>query len=348
MLFRRTGCRVGVPLAWQGVGLADGETRQAFQVQYVGENPDDHTMDVEELGPALIAFGKMIRAANDELNQDKARVRVLVASDFEHRCFHINFEVVQILKDITDFLQSNHVELAELLKRLGIIVTGTAGIVGSVFGYLKWKRGRKIDKVAEIKDSPGTLVLKIEDDNNTIQISKDVFQLAQNREVLDAVEEALAPLQNGRGKTIKFGTDEVRMVEYRQRDVEDIIASCEDGGPILVAEEEPQKTRTVTGTLWSYGPVFDTKAQNWRFLYRNKPIYADVRGTSIARDAIARGGSFLNDRYRVRMEVTPPTTRDGTAHYKIIEVLEFTQAEQQIAMELKKPRGKRRGGSAQR
>jgi hypothetical protein len=328
--------------------VADDETRQAFQVQYVGENPEDHTMDVEELGPALIGFGKMIRAANEEFNQDKARVRVLVASDFEHRCFQINFEVVQILKDITDFLQSHHVELTELLKRLGIIVTGTAGIVGSVFGYLKWKRGRKVDSVIEVKDSPGTIVLKVEGDNNVIQISKDVFQLAQNREVLDAVEEALAPLRTGRDKAIKFGTDEVRMVEYRQHDVEDIIASCEDGGPIVIDRERPEKTRTVTGTLYSYGPVFDTKAPNWRFLYRNKPIYADVRGTSIARDAIARGGSFLNDRYRVRMEVAPPTAPDGTPHYKIIEVLEFSQAEQQITMELKKPRGRPRGGSRRR
>ena len=72
-----------------------GDTnRQKFQVAYVGEDPNDHTMDVEELAPALLAFGKLIRAANAELNKSRARVRVLVASDFEHKCFNINFEVV--------------------------------------------------------------------------------------------------------------------------------------------------------------------------------------------------------------------------------------------------------------
>jgi hypothetical protein len=44
-------------------------------------------------------------------------------------------------------------------------------------------------------------------------------------------------------------------------------------------------------------------------------------------DAVRRGGSFMNDRYRVRMDVTPPATDDGAPHYKITELLDFTPAE---------------------
>ena len=58
----------------------------------------------------------------------------------------------------------------------------------------------------------------------------------------------------------------------------------------------------VKAVLYSHGPVFDVKAPNWRFLYRNKSIYADIRETNIAKDAVKRGGSFMNDRYKVRME----------------------------------------------
>ena len=87
--------------------------------------------------------------------------------------------------------------------------------------------------------------------------------------------------------------------------------------------------------------MFDEKAPNWRFLYRKKPIYADISETSIAQDAIRRGGSFINDRYRVRMEVTPSETNDGAAaHYKILKVLDFTLADQQSALPLRKPRKK--------
>ncbi len=70
--------------------LGDRLSSQAFQVAYDGED-GGHSMDVEQLGPALQAFGKLIREANAQLNGKKATVRVFVVSDFEHRCFNINF-----------------------------------------------------------------------------------------------------------------------------------------------------------------------------------------------------------------------------------------------------------------
>lgn len=97
-----------------------------------------------------------------------------------------------------------------------------------------------------------------------------------------------------------------------------------------------QKPQSVIATLYAHGPVFDPKAPNWRFLYKRKPIYADIRDTTIARDAVRRGGSFMNDRYKVRMEVTPPDTPDGSPHYRVLEVLDFTPADKQIPLPLKK------------
>jgi hypothetical protein len=47
----------------------------------------------------------------------------------------------------------------------------------------------------------------------------------------------------------------------------------------------------------------------------------------------------MNDRYKVMMDIT--TTDDGTPHYKIVEVLEFAPAEQQIGMALR-PGGKKK------
>jgi hypothetical protein len=38
------------------------------------------------------------------------------------------------------------------------------------------------------------------------------------------------------------------------------------------------------------------------------------------------------------MEVTPPDIEGGDTHYKILEVLDFTQAPQQTALALRKPR----------
>jgi hypothetical protein len=56
---------------------------------------------------------------------------------------------------------------------------------------------------------------------------------------------------------------------------------------------------------------------------------------------VKRGGAFRNDRYRVKMEITPDSKPESAPHYKIIEVLDFTPADQQIAMPLRKPRRRR-------
>jgi hypothetical protein len=87
--------------------------------------------------------------------------------------------------------------------------------------------------------------------------------------------------------------------------------------------------------LHSHGLVFEPKAPNWRFLYRKTPIYADIRETNIAKEAVKRAASFMNDRYKMKMEVTSPNTHHAKTHYKIIEVLDFTPAEYQISMKLR-------------
>jgi hypothetical protein len=71
---------------------------------YYGDDPQDHKMNVESVGPALVAFGRLVRAANAELNGDRASVDVLVDSGFEHRCFSIDLEVIQrVFDQVKDF-----------------------------------------------------------------------------------------------------------------------------------------------------------------------------------------------------------------------------------------------------
>jgi len=269
---------------------------------------------------------------------------VLVTSDFEHKCFNVNFEVVQsILQHLKTLLQDDNVQTAtKLLQTIGII--GSAGTaVATLFGFLKWKQGRKLESVKRISDvtSTGSVVLQIqiEGDGNSIQIPENVLRLAENEKVLRAIKETLQPIESHEAERIEFREADQPFYVYDGEAARAIVRSC-DAGPdsIQVVPELIAAPKTIAATLYSYGPVFDAKARNWRFKYQRKPIYADVFETNIAKDAVRRGGSFMNDRYRVRMEVTPPATEDGTPHYKIIEVLDFTPAERQTSLPL---RGKR-------
>jgi hypothetical protein len=325
-------------------------SRHAFQVAYYGADPNDHTMDVEALAPALMAFGKLIREANAQINGDRAKVKVLVTSDFEHKCFNINFEVVQsIMQMVKSLLQDDNIETAtKLLQTIGIIAGPSSVIGGSLLWFLKIRKGRKVAKVEKLKDSApsGDIVLNLAfGDGSNVQITNNVLKLSENKKILQNISDTLGPVETGSADRIEFRQADKPLASYDRDDAKAIIKSCDAGPSDLIAlDDTALKPEMVTATLYSYGPVFDNKAKTWRFKHNKKPIYADISETNIAKDAMRRGGSFVNDRYRVRMEVTPPDSEESSPHHKIIEVLDFRPAEQQPNLPLRKPKRKKPRG----
>ncbi|MET4799076.1 hypothetical protein [Bradyrhizobium sp. LB11.1] len=318
-------------------------TRQAFQVAYHADDPDDHTIGVEALVPALRGFDRLVRESNAILNGDRSRMRVVVASDFEHKCFHINFDVIQHAIEVTKtFLQDDHVKTAkDILQVIGVIrsVAGSS----SLLDYLKWKKNNQVEAIEPSEaprpaDGPQTHVTIqiVGGEHNTINVHPDVLKLAENTRVLNAVKDTLAPIEMHEASRVEFRDDAKLVSSIDEADVRDIVLAAD--APKKIEEPEEPPPETIVATLFVYSPVFDEKAERWRFVYGDKHIYADITGTSIAVDAWTRGGSFRDDRYRVRMEVTPPVTPNGEVHYKIIEVLEFTSASQQPGLPLPVPK----------
>jgi len=324
----------------------DGEmSRHSFQVAYYGTDTNDHTMDAEVLGPALLAFGRLIREANSQVNGERARVKVLVTSDFEHKCFNINFEVVQnIIQTIKTFLDGDAVKNAEeILGKLGIIGGGTTM---TVFGLLKFKNGRKLIDIQQTKDTDSTgdiiVNVKIEGDGNTVHVPASILKLSENKKILRNLNETLGPIEMGNANRIEFRDGGKTAAIYDREDTQAIVRSIDTGpDPIVLPNKNDPKPEIVTTTLYVYSPVFDEKAKTWRFNHDSKHIYVDISDTNIAPEAMRRGGSFTNDRYRVRMEITPPDSDGGEPHYKILEVLDFTPAPQQENLTFPRPRKRR-------
>jgi hypothetical protein len=77
-----------------------------------------------------------------------------------------------------------------------------------------------------------------------------------------------------------------------------------------------------------YAPVYDTKADRWRFVFNGGHPYIDISSTDIAQRAIERGGALINDTYKVELEIQQTKTADGglSAKYKIKRVLDFYPA----------------------
>jgi hypothetical protein len=167
-------------------------SKHEFSIAYDGEalaDAGDHSIDVQTLAPALLAIGRLIREANTEFNGKRSTAKVLVLSDFEHKCFNINFEVVLgLYEQIKNLLSVEHVKTAkEVLEWLGLLgfpvsVTG----VLSYLGYLKWKDGRKVAEVTPLRDADraGFVEVRVEGDGNAVHVHNHVYKLSENARAL--------------------------------------------------------------------------------------------------------------------------------------------------------------------
>ncbi len=324
-------------------------SRRTFEIAYAGPS-DEHSMDVQELAPALLGIGQLIREANTSLNGKKATVKVMVVSDFEHKCFNINFDLVQsIYSQLTSLLATPEVEDAKrLLEWIGL-VGGPASAVVGLLKFLQIKRGRKIVDRKEITDAngEGVIILRIEGDYNTITINSQVERLASNPKVLKSVKDTLAPIGTNGIDRMEFRDGGEIIGKTTEQDAVDIVASCEiaeEEVPILDEVNNPE----IITWLKIYSPVLDRKAANWRFIYQDHHIYADVTDTSIVSDAIERGFVGINDVYKVKMSIIETIDKNNkvSTKYKIKEVLEFIPAPRQTELEFLKTDDDKEPGNA--
>ncbi|RAZ84755.1 hypothetical protein DPM33_30480 [Mesorhizobium hawassense] len=311
-------------------------SRHEFSIAYAGaERKDDHSISVDALAPALLAFGKLMREANGEFNGKKAKANVFVVSDFEHKCFNINFElVIGFYEQVKTLLHLDSVKDAkDILEWLGIISGAGSVPVTSYLAFLKWKKGRKTAEVTELRDESGegNVVVRVEGDHNTVTVNKTIYNLSVNPKALRATRDAFLPIGQDGFDHMEVRDNDKLVVTIEPNEVEDIVASCTTG--IAETKETEPDVDITTAWLSVYSPVYDEKAELWRFWLGTDVIYADISETTIAHDALERGGSLTHDSYQVKLEITVDVDDKGVRgkpSYKILEVIKFVPAEPQL------------------
>jgi hypothetical protein len=207
-----------------------------FSIAYDGTalvTTGDHSIDVQTLAPALLAIGKLIREANTEFNGKKSTAKVLVVSDFEHKCFNINFEViVSWYTQLQTILGAEPVKTAkDVLEWLGLLGATKEGGLLSYLDFLKRKNGRAATVTKTISDVSGTGVIEVQihGDGAAVQIRNHVYELSKNPQALRATRDAFLPLGQDGFDSVKI-TEGSRVVEEISADqVEAIVKSCTAG-----------------------------------------------------------------------------------------------------------------------
>jgi hypothetical protein len=324
----------------------EGEmSRKEFSVAYDGPNRGaDHSIDVDVLAPALLAFGKLIREANKEANSKMATAKVLVVSDFEHKCFNVNFEVVLTLLEQAKTLIGTQKakDAKEILEWLGLLhVTGSGATLGFL-KFLEWRAGRKIVSKTELKDSDqaGVVSVKVEGDNNQVSIHNHTWNLSNNPRALAAARDALSPIGIDGFDSIQLRDGGRVIGEIPKHEADDILASCMTG--ISDSKDITPDIDVTSAWLTVYAPVYDAGADRWRFKLGKDIVYVDISETTISQDALEqRGGALADDTYQVKLEIETGKTPDGNDKkptYKVLEVLRFIPANPELQTDLPLPK----------
>ena len=307
-------------------------SKMQIQVAYESDDPAVHTMDVEQLAPSLLAIGNLCKRANAIVNGDGATVRVLVESDFEHKCFLINFQIVQdIYSHVQSLLHNHEVKTAkEILEWLGLVEFTIGGF--GLFAYWKEKRGRPIESI-ETSDKDGTVKLTFKGDNNSVTVNQYVYQLSQDQTVVASAKSVLLPTQSPGISSVDFKSKGRNITSITKSEAAEIISNETSAIPLEDTQLAPQ---VIDARLTIYAPVFSQESHIWKFVYGGKIISVDISNSGIAEDLLRRGEVKIGDAYLVKLEVTEHQTDKGSFRnrYHAISYSQFLPAKIGVQMQL--------------
>ena len=304
-------------------------SKAEFAIAYDGPALANHTMDVQALGPALLAIGDMCREAHRVINgDDGAEVKVHVKATSEG-CFNVVLELIQAYNAVADLVRDEDVSAAkDIIEWLGL-----AAVPGSLLAYLKWKKGRKPISQEPAKSTEGDPQYNITvagGGNNVTVISGKVQKLVTDPRVRAAQRRTLAPLNDDGieefqvrqdGRTVfSVNKDEVRKGYY-------------DISPEEVGQEENiNEPQTFEAILRLRSPVFE-QDRKWQFYYGEQRISATLRDMGYVNRVFVSGERFgVGDIFRVRLCLTQVLLPNGKIRndYEITKVIETTEGPKQL------------------
>lgn len=302
---------------------------------YDGEALASHAIDAYHLAPALVSFANLVREADKVINRGQSDVQVLVCADFQARCVHIDFELVQSIGACLDaaqtVLEAPRVKtLKELLDWLAHIERIGLGLLA----FLGIKELRKVNEASKSGSQPGSIDVKF-DDGSQVTVPESVYAMSQEPKILAAAAGVMKPLERPGISEVRLGREGLDHPSvYNSEVARRILLAC--SGTMDEMEDEPQ---VIVAHLRVHQPTLNKTARKWKFLYDGQAKDVDISDTSIVAETIRRGVVGVGDTYWVRLEITEERTPSGNFinRYRVLEVLDFFPGPVQEEMDLDEP-----------
>ncbi len=162
-----------------------------FTLTYDGPSLADHTMDVADLAPALVALSQFMKSAA-RLTQGEDFQVVVRAKALETGCF-------QIVLDVSGSFASQVVDL--LAGKTATAIANLLGITGGALGLITWIAGRKVRRLRPSRK--GYTVIELED-GVEVEVPEAEALVALDPPARAALEKVVEPLEKDGIDTVAF------------------------------------------------------------------------------------------------------------------------------------------------
>lgn len=300
-------------------------------IAYDGPALVNATMDVRDLGPALVAVGTLCDRANKVLNGSRATVRVSVKTGFRPGSFGVDLALVQtFVQQAQSVLVSESVTAALNLFALVGIVGGATGV--TLLGLIRRLRGLKPASVTTLEN--GNIRIEIVVTINQrieveyVEVSPEVAKLYNDQSVRAAARDVVAPLE-------REGIDTLETRESIEGPVIERITKADLPSFVVGAPQESRITGSEFETvLQIVKPSFDERL-TWTFSDGDKNFFADIEDEEFFGEVQRRERAFAKgDLLRVLLFVESFVSETGqiTNRRVVRRVMEQIEPPKQIPL----------------
>ncbi|HTV42318.1 MAG TPA: hypothetical protein VMF08_17240 [Candidatus Sulfotelmatobacter sp.] len=301
---------------------------QSFSIKYEGEALADHTIDVLDLAPALLALPTLIQEANRIANNDGSTLSIRVkppSVSASAGSFEIGFSVIRdAVEHSVDFFNAPGV--SALTNATSLLwwgtATATAGAEATLIAFVRFMEGRKAQKVTRIDDS----FVEVETDGDSIKIRAKVWELYQSPTIRAAFYQVVKPLERDGVEKLEFKSPAGQTAEVKQEDAPFYLPPPEHVEPLQ--EFPPRETFVNVVHMWF------RNGNKWRFSEGDNEWSADVKDHRFI-ESLLKGEETISANDYLKVVVKQTQTRYGsTIHsdYEILKVLEHRKVPKQIPL----------------
>lgn len=308
----------------KAIYLYSGMSKVAsFRIKYDGPALQEHSIDINDLAPALMALNDFMGEANKIVNGDRAGISLKVKA-LEGGSFNIDISAAQSVWDhAQDLITGKSVTtVATILAIIGF--SGKDGVI-QVCKFLKGKRPTTIKEV-----NPSAVVIT-NYANNSITINKIELNIYNSPIARKAIYQIVKPLE-------KEGIDSVGFLEGHE--LKSVIRKEEAPyfNPSAIEQEIQESIKEVYVNI-EHAWLSGNEKGKWKFKEGSEGASwnAQISDQDFLLELLKGGVSLSGaDRLKVRVKQTQYQTGSGIkSEYEIIKVLEHSKGLIQLPLGLK-------------